>query len=190
MGDFQFWLSVIIGIIYVLSRVLKKNQAAEKEAPDDTRERRRAEARQQRDAPQEQPMTFEDLLREITEGKMGRQSEQSPQQKPEPVPSQQRYSSYEEEEEETGEVLEDVNYDYRTRDNLYREYEEAKQEAFERKSLEETMTRESTDMTYGRFKEFMTKEDKHPMRKYLEGLHDPENLKKAFVVSEILQRKF
>ncbi|HLT74630.1 MAG TPA: hypothetical protein VKZ68_06075 [Ohtaekwangia sp.] len=192
MGDFQFWLSVIIGIIYVLSRILKKNQAAEKEVPDNTRERRQSEARRQREVPQEQPMTFEDLLREITEGKMGRQSEQGPQSRPEPVRQQQRYSNYDEEvaEEEVQEVLEDVNYDYRTRDKLYREYEEAKQEAFERKSLEETMTLESTDMSYGKFKEFETQEKKHPMRQYLEGLHDPENLKKAFVVSEILQRKF
>ncbi len=189
MGDVQFWLYVIIGIIYIVSRILKKSQAAEREAQDKTPERRRAEVRREREVKEEQPMTFEDLLREITEGKMGRERTSEP--KPEPVRPQQRHSNYDEEvADEAEEVLEDINYDYRTRDNLYREYDEAKQQAFERKSLEETMTLESTDMSYGKFKEFQTQEKKHPMKQYLEGLHDPENLKKAFIVSEILQRKF
>ena len=138
-------------------------------------------------------MTFEELLREITEGKSGRETERKPERKPEPVRPPEVYTNYDEEvedEESSKEVLEDVNYDYRTRDKLYRDYEQAKSEAFERKSLEETMTLASTDMSYGRFKEFDTKEKKHPMKQYLEELHDPEGLKKAFIVSEILQRKF
>jgi hypothetical protein len=186
MGDFQFWLYVIIGIIYLISRMRKKSQAEQNDFPEPERrtpERRIDERPQAR--PVERQLTFEELLREITEGKTHRE----PERTPEPEIQRPSYKNYDDEVEEEVEVLEDVNYDYRAKDSLYSQYEEAKRQAFERPSLEETMNVNDTDMRFGKFKEFeiAKSQEVHP---YLKDLKNPDGLKKAFVLSEILQRKF
>lgn len=196
MGDIQFWLYVIIGVIYVISRMLKKPQGGGNDVPADIPKPRqqRREATQQRQEhrevtqqrePERQP-TFEELLREIMEGK--------PEPEPEirPVPPHQRpvYKNYDEEIEDEAQSLEDVDYDHRRNESVYSQYEGSKPEAFTRRSLEETMTHDMTDMSYGKFKAFDIQESRNLGREYLQDLNDPETLKKAFVMSEILKRKF
>jgi hypothetical protein len=191
MGDFQFWLYVIIGIIYLISRMRKKSQAEESDAPSQEQERRSRRAEETRHSesrPVERQLTFEDLLREITEGKVATPKTRTPE--PE-IERPSYYRNYDEEiEDEVKEVVEDVNYDYRTKDSLYSQYEQAKNEAFTRPSLGETMNVSDTDMRFGKFKEFEIKNQRNLANEYLADLRDPEGLKKAFVLSEILKRKF
>jgi hypothetical protein len=190
MGDFQFWLYVIIGVIYLISRVMKK-PAEQNDFPDyDPEKPVRTDSRPK--APTEshsQPkaLTFEELLREISEGK-------TVGEKPVPAQTKPHYSyeeqlTEEEEVEEASEVLEDQRFDYR-KDKVVEVYEQAKREAFLRPSLEETMDLSQTEVKYGRFKEFDQEQKRNQLESYLSGLKDPEGLKKAVVMSEILQRKF
>lgn len=193
MGDFQFWLYVIIGLIYLISRMRKKPQGGEAEIPADRPEPRRdrAETGQTRQ-PERQP-TFEELLREIMEGKSEPEPEPKPQRKTEPTYNPPVYKNYDEDveaETDSREVVEDVDYDYRKKDSIYSQYEASKREAFVRPSLEETMNHDMTDMSYGKFKAFDIQEKRNIGREYLADLNDPEFLKKAFVMSEILKRKF
>jgi hypothetical protein len=192
MDNFQFWLYVIIGLIYLISRMRKKPQGGgEADVPAGNTDARqeRSERRQTRQ-PERQP-TFEELLREIVEGKS--EPEAEPERRPDPVHQRPVYKNYDdeiEEEVDSREVIEDVNYDYRKQDSIYAQYEGSKREAFARPSLEETMNLDTTDMSYGKFKAFDIHEKRNIGGEYLADLNDPEFLKKAFVMSEILKRKF
>ncbi|HEY3405223.1 MAG TPA: hypothetical protein VGK59_17685 [Ohtaekwangia sp.] len=121
------------------------------------------------------PKTFEELLREITEGKQQAESE---------------VVDYDDQIGEEEQDLEEIRSDYRKDDKIYEVYEEAKRMAFARPSLEETMKLEDTKVQYGKFKEFEIEQKRDLLSEYLTDFRDPEGFKKAVVMSEILQRKF
>jgi len=175
MDSFQFWLYVIIGAVYLISRMRKKSggQPEELPEPDEQRESGRT-APQTRNAPQK-TLTFEELLREISASK---------QPKEEPV------VDYDDDLEEEGKVIERVNYDSRRDDKVYEAYEEAKKQAFFRPSLEETMKIENTVVSFGKFKEFERAAEVNLAAEYLKNFGDPGSIRKAVVMSEILKRKF
>jgi hypothetical protein len=182
MDSSKLWLYVIIGIVYLLSRLLKKRPDATKSQPTSPP---KPAPRTTPSAPARTPeksLTFEELLQEIANQK---------QQKP--VPSQPRpvakYTPPPQEDDEAQD-LEDVNYDYRKQDKVYETYEEAKRQAFNRPSLEETMRVEDTVVKFGKFKAFEQATERDLMAEYLKEFQDPEGFRKAFVMSEILQRKF
>ena len=179
--DFQFWLYIIIGLIYFLSRVLKKQEPQPKKEVQ-TRDAgpRQGSRPNTEKAP---PLTFEELLREITEAK------QSPKPVYQPEP-EEKVIDYDDELAEEAQDLEEVDYDYRKKDKLYEEYEEAKKTAFVRPSLEETMNLRNTDVQFGKFKAFEQSTQRNLLEEYTKDFHDPEGLKKAVVMSEILNRKF
>jgi len=174
MDKFQFWLYLIIGIIYFISRVRKKAEP-EKKSP----ERRPEKPVQQYEQPSAKPAfnpkpkTFEELLREITEGKQ-----------------ESEVVDYDDQLGEEEQDLEEIKSDYRKDDNIYEVYEEAKRSAFVKPSLEDTMKLEDTVMKFGKFKEFEIAEKRDLLGEYLADFRDPEGFKKAVVMSEILQRKF
>lgn len=183
MRDVQFWIYVIVGAIYLLSRLRKKPDEKPKDLPDYRPER----PVQKYEQPSAKPsantgraLTFEELLREISETK-------SPKPAPSPAPVYEDYDDNLGEEEQD---LEKVDYDYRKKDKIYDVYEEARKQAFNRPSLEETMNVQDTVVTYERFKEFEQKKQRDLMKEYLGDFNDPEGMRKAVVMSEILQRKF
>jgi predicted DNA binding CopG/RHH family protein len=182
MGDYQFWLYIIIGAIYLLSRFLKKSAPNPNDVPEARNEkpatRLDPSTTTQKPSPPKM-VTFEDLLREITESK----KPAAPQQ-----PSKE-YTNYDEELEDEEQDLEDVEYNY-NRDKISSEYEDAKQHAFLRPSLEETMNIKDTDTRFEKFKVFDQDTQSNVMDRYLTDFSDFEGLKKAIVMSEILQRKF
>lgn len=181
--DYQFWIYLIIAIIYGISRAMKKadNQPKDVSAPHPDKTTRYNPA-----PPVEKPkqLTFEDLLREITETK---QPSQPVYQPPRPKAEVVDYDDQIGEEERD---LEDVNYDYRKKDKLYDVYEEAKRQAFERPSLEETMNVRDTNMKFGKFKAFERVEQRNLLEEYTRDFQDREGFRKAVVMSEILNRKF
>ena len=188
MGDYQFWLYVIIAAIYVLTRFFKKPaQQQPTDVPDLDPEKpvRRFEPPPAK--PRAEPsrtMTFEELLREITESK----TQPKPQPKTEYVDYDDEIAEETPQKEEIQD-LEDVEYDYK-KDKVAVEYERAKQQAFFRPSLEETLNIKDTDTSFEKFKVFKTTSQSNLLDRYFTDFYDPEGLRKAIVMGEILQRKF
>jgi hypothetical protein len=183
MDSFQFWLYVIIAVIYLVSRTMKKrpaNQPVDRPQPRPDKPVSKFEPPPAKPTAPSKQLTFEDLLKEIMESKTA---------EPKPPLPQEKYENYEEELVDEMEDLEDVNYDYR-KDKVASEFQEAEQQAFLRPSLEETMRIENTDTKFEKFKVFKEEAQVNLMDKYLVDFYDPEGLKKAVVMSEILQRKF
>ncbi|HEX6224163.1 MAG TPA: hypothetical protein VFZ52_07120 [Chryseolinea sp.] len=188
MGDFQFWLYVLIAAIYVLTRFFKKPaQQQPTDVPDFEPEKpvKRFEPPTVKPGvPPSKTLTFEELLKEITEAKS--------QPKPAPTPE---YVDYDDEiadeipQKDEIQDLEDVDFDYK-KDKVVAEYEQAKRQAFLRPSLEETLNIKDTDTRFEKFKVFEIANQSNLVDRYLTDFYDPEGLKKAIVMSEILQRKF
>jgi hypothetical protein len=182
--DSKIWISLIIAVIYLVVRALKKSDRQPGDTGDVKPDR---EVRYNPTPPVDKPrqLTFEELLKEITEGK------QTARPSLEPVrPQQTTVVDYDDNLGEEEQDLEEIEVDYRKKDRLYSDYEEAKRQAFERPSLEETMNVKDTDMRFGKFKEFETNKEQNLLAQYLREFRDPEGFKKAVVMSEILNRKF
>jgi hypothetical protein len=187
MKDFQVWFYIILGIIYVVTRFMKKQEPPPQDQAPKRPEKpvQRYEEPASKPAPGPKALTFEELLREITESK-------TVESKPVTVPSVPKptYIDYDDNLPEEEDDLEDEEYDNRKRDQVYNVYEEAKRQAFERPSLEETMKAGETVGDYGKFKAFQDVPQRNLMEEYLGNLNDPEGWKKAVVMSEVLDRKF
>jgi hypothetical protein len=189
MDDLRFWVWIIILVGYYIIRARNK---AKKEAearrvnqplPEQTAE----------EASSGRPMTFEDLLREIQTGKSPAKPAPAPlpppqlNRKPEPSPWEVDY------EDAPVEEIQDLETIPQRPDPLeqsYNAYEKAKQQAFNHISLEETMQLSDTDVKFGHFKGYDAPVQRSVLADYLLELKDPEGFRKAFVMSEILKRKF
>jgi len=183
--DVELLIYIILGVVYFLSRMLKKPEQAPNEAPPQQRPERRVVTRTSVDRPVDKPrpMTFEELLREITEAKQPRRPE--PESEPEPEPA---YEVYEQIPAEESRSLETVEEEESRMAPAWRAYEQIP--ATERRSLEETMSLADTDVSFERFAQFERKEQKSRAEEYRKLLRNPESLKQAIVLSEILNRKF
>ncbi len=188
MDNFQFWLYIIIAVIYVISRALKKGK---EQAPQGQPGETDVETPSNEGEIPKQ-LTFEELLREITESRQPKPKAQPvlrPVQKvtPKPEPS---FVDYDDDLNEEAEELEDVNYEYEKQDRTFDIYEKAKKEAFLRPSLEETLYKEKKEIDYSRFKEFSITRRNTLLDEYVKELRTPSGFKKAVVLSEILNRRF
>jgi hypothetical protein len=190
MGDYKIWFYLILGAIYLISRLRKKPESS---VPSETqRPETPASGYDDRPFDKPKPLTFDDLLREITQGK-----EPEPQPvpyKPAPLPKSE-YVDYDDDLKDEEEDLEDTGYeDYKQRE-LPREvpnkaYEDAKAAAFYRPSLEETMKIQDTVVNFSKFSVFQEERKRNLLEEYTKDLRDPEGLKRAVVLSEILNRRF
>lgn len=181
--DAQFWIYIVIGVIYLVTRLLKKPEEGAGETPEAQRPEARRAARTQT-PPTEAPrqLTFEELLREITEAKQPQQRQPEPE--PQPV-----YERYEKELGDEARSLEEVNVDEVETTRRWKPYEEIP--AFsERKSLEETLLLEDRKIEFGRFEAFEKRDRNKQLEGYIKLIRNPETLKQAVVMSEILKRKF
>jgi hypothetical protein len=172
MDNIQFWIWLIVIIVTFIARAKKKKPEGQPYQGGEVAER-------QQDT--QKPISFEDLLREIQGNKA-----------PQPVPIQPKkaeYVDYDDELEDEG-VFEKVDYSKRDQDKTFETYEKAKQEAFNRKSLEETMKVEDTIVRFGQFKGYQQDKEVNVLAEYVKDLQDPAGFKKAFILSEVLNRKF
>jgi hypothetical protein len=160
---------IIIGIVYLISRSRKKQE--EPAQPSSEHEEVSSPTK---------PVSFEELLREI-------QSAKTTKQAPRPVA---QYTDYDEDIEEEEKGLEKTDYSFRDQDKTYEAYEKAKQEAFHRPSMEETLKLENTVVRFGQFKGYQQEEKPALAAEFAEDLKNPANFRKAFILSEILNRKF
>jgi len=136
--------------------------------------------------PDDKPVTFEELLREI-------QAAKGPKPQPQPVlrPAPDlKTVDYDDDLKEEEQPIEDTNYNYRNQDTIYETYERARQAAFLRPSMEETLKLENTIVRFGQFKKYEQVERESLATAYAKDLRDPASFKKAFILSEILNRRF
>ncbi len=162
---------VILGIIYLVSRSKKKKTEASNPKPDDYR-------------PEEKPMSFEDLLREIQVAKAPK-----PQPQPALAPVNE-YKTYDDNLKKEEKPIAKTDFYYQDQDKIYDTYEKAKQEAFYRPSLEETMKLENTVVRFGQFEGYQQEEKENLAAAYAKELQEPASFKKAFILSEILSKRF
>lgn len=175
---------VIIGAVYVLYNWLKRKKQSHENPADYEPPPGRSTSQ-----PQSKPkqLTFEELLREITEAKQPVPEPVTEYKRPEPARTE--YVDYDDDiEEEIVEQKEEKAYDFR-KESTYKQFEESKQEAFYRKSLEEITRLEDVKMDFGRFKVFDTAQERNLLEEYTKDLRDPEGFKKAVILSEILNRR-
>ncbi|NOT73673.1 MAG: hypothetical protein HOP08_02005 [Cyclobacteriaceae bacterium] len=185
MDELKILVWIVIGIVYLFARKRKKD--AEAAQP----KRRPVESDYETETPPvSKPVTFEDLLREIEGSKKA-------QRLPEPVPeyveeekTDWKPYDYEEEVVEKKKPIEDTNYDYRKHDKIYETYENATKYAFVKPSLEETMKLEDTVVRFNQFKNYQPEPKSRIREEILRDLKDPRSFKKAFILSEILQKRF
>lgn len=182
--DLQFWIYIIIGVVWFLSRALKKSPQSPQQ-PNQTDSEPESENK---------PMTFEELLREIQQAKTPpKPAQRAPEiQSRPPLQTAPPIKSYEVDyDDDIPEEEQDLETIPQKRDNRsYELYEKAKSEAFHRPSLEETMKLEDTDVKFGHFKGYDDVPQKSIAADVLKEISDPEGFKKAFIMSEILKRKF
>ncbi|HEX8039487.1 MAG TPA: hypothetical protein VF490_10050 [Chryseosolibacter sp.] len=182
--DAQFWIYIVIVAIYFLSRMLKKTEQPGAPTADDRPERRRQGQPQTPSAEVPRQLTFEELLREITEGKKIQRPSPQPQSLPE-----RRYQPVEREVDEEARSLEEIpeaEYDVRSP----KSYEQTRRQAYQHTSLEETLKLKDTAMDFGKFKVFETQQKSILLDRYKKILRNPDTLKEAVVLSEVLKRKF
>lgn len=181
--DAQFWIYIVIGVIYFLSKLLKKPEQGPGEAPDTQQPAGRRLQPGQASTEKPRQVTFEELLREITEGKQAPKTEPQPRQ-------EHRYESFDNDLKEEAQSLERVDFDEAENARIFQKYEEAQSLANERRSLEETMRLEDTIVDFKRFEAFERKVKRNVVHDYVKIIRDPERLRQAVVMSEILKRKF
>jgi hypothetical protein len=194
MDSFQFWLYVIIAVIYVISRVMKRsNQQRRAERPQ-TPSKRKAESDYDGGQPTGEhlpPMSFEELLREITEGKKKAQPVSRP--KPLEIPAPERpkpaYIDYDDDIGSEEKSLETIDYDTRRQETTTEIYERAKRDATLRTSLQELRSTIGESKS-GRFESFKIEDKNTLLKEYVKELRNPTGFKKAVVLSEILKPKF
>ncbi|HEU5148576.1 MAG TPA: hypothetical protein VFT90_17740 [Chryseosolibacter sp.] len=183
--DAEFWIYVAIGAIYFLSRFFKKPEEVTGETPEPQQpETRRAPRTQVPTTEAPRQMTFEELLREITEAKQSRPRQPEPAPQPEPV-----YEQYEKELGDEARSLEDVSYNEAETAQRWKPYEQIPATT-ERRSLEETLLLEDRKIEFGKFDAFEQKNRNKLLNDYVRLMRNPESLKQAVVMSEILKRKF
>jgi len=180
MDELKILVWIVIGLVYLFARKKKKPVA-----PTPTRS---VESYDEYRTPAfpSKPMTFEDLLKEIEGSK---KPEFIPKPIPESVYEVPSVNNYDEKIVEK-KPLEDTNYDYRKHDTIYETYDNATKYAFVKPSLEETMRLEDTIMRFKPFKEYELDPKQKFRKDLLNELKNPQSFKKAFIMSEILQRKF
>lgn len=206
MEGYQIWLYVIIAIIYVISKAMKKSRQKQGQAPPPPRDIDHNTGEPSGSPP---PMSFEELLREITEGKKKqrqpapapprpKQVKIPPFEKPKPA-----FVDYDDDIEPEVAPRERVNYDEEHQATTRQVYERAQREASLKSSLEalhsdikgrkSTLTTLESSLSGLRSEKFESSRmgDKHSLiAEYLRELRTPEGMKRAVVLSEILKPKF
>ena len=129
------------------------------------------------------PMTFEELLKEIEAAKNPIPPKR-PAYQPEPV------VDYDDDLEEEAKPQMRETYTYKASQEKNETYEKARQDAFNRPSLEETMKLQDTVVRFNPFEGYQQEIRVTPATEIAAQIKNPTSLRKAILLSEILKRKF
>ena len=163
--DFKIILYIIFFVIYILARSLKKSPS--KQSPKRPRPKIDAEAHEA------EPMTFEDIFRDLTVDKK--------REKPEPV-------------EDIKEVKK-FDSDYPSDDEIHEVYKESLIQADKSKTLGEIMREKARKKRppveeFEKFSAYKVEERFTLAFELGEMLKNPEDARNAIVLKEILERKY
>jgi len=86
--------------------------------------------------------------------------------------------------------LEDTNYDYRKHDEIYATYQKSKGSGFLSSISGRNFRTGDTIVRFKEFKPYETEKKVSLASEYIKELKNPSSFKKAFILSEILNRKF
>jgi len=176
--DFQFWIWLIVIIITLIARANKKKPEQPPVTSDDPDLDGGSESRQPK------PISFEDLLREIQgEKALSKPVKAVP---PPPAPKEYDFVDYDDDIPDEIQDLEDVDYDVSKDVKAFETYEAAKKQA---KSPIKEQANTGRIVRSEHFKEYDLKKKK-PTFDFLNELKDPKGFKKAFIMSEILNKKY
>ena len=176
MNNIQFWIWLLVIVVTLIARARKKRGPVEKDATAVP-----SQPHQEMDQ-RPKPMTFEELLREI-------QTSKAPPPKPAPSKTVE-VLDYDDDLKEEAKSLERTDYRYPQPQQTSDIYEKAKQEAFYRPSLEETLKLEDTVVRFGQFKGYQHAQRRSLAADLAEEIRNPAGFRKAFIMSEILNRRF
>ena len=176
MNNIQFWIWLIVIVVTLIARARKKRIPPGK----DTATRPSRPHTEMEQSPK--PMTFEELLREI-------QASKAPPPKP-TVVKEVDVVVYDDDLQEEAKSLERTDYSYPQPQKTSDIYEKAKQEAFFRPSLEETLKLDDTIVHFGQFKGYQHEQRRSFAAELAEEIRNPAGFRKAFIMSEILNRRF
>ncbi len=176
MDELKIIVWIVIGLIYLFARRKKPAQPP-------------VEARgEEQDIPETaKPMSFEELLQEI-QGMKKEEVQPLPAKaidRP-PVKRDWEYNGS----TEGRNPVEDTQYDYREHDKIYDVYEDARKQAFLRPSLEETSKLSDTIVRFKQFKEYENEGKRNLAGEFFKELKEPQGFRKAFIMSEILKKRF
>lgn len=181
--DFQFWIWLIVVVITLIARARKKNQE-QPPAADDVPD----PARKPRPTSQPKAISFEDLLREIQgEKAMSKAPEPKPQA---PVKEEYEFVDYDDNIPDEIEDQEVVDYEVDQDNKAFETYEAAKRMAYESPVKIAPGPKVSEIARSEHFKGYSLNKRKKPSFNFLTELKDPQGFKKAFIMSEILNKKY
>lgn len=164
MDDIQFWLYLAFAGFYFLSRMMKKK--APEPMPEET---------EQEQGPRKKPVTFEELLREITEQRQATAPEPVVQEAPKPIKiKKQSKPEFEEE-------------------GVRRFSDEESRKVYE----QSIKMAEGYDLSFERspsFKSSVSRRNEEEHQQVAAGilasLQSPDSARKAVILGEILNRKY
>lgn len=182
--DFQFWIWLIVIVITLIARANKK-KPEQPPVPEDTDDGTR------RSQPSTQPkaITFEDLLREI----QGEKALSKPAPPPKPQEKEYDFVDYDDDiPDEIQDLEEEVKYDVSNDEKAFQAYEASKKEANAILAIEKAAKSAKVGKIERseHFKEYDLNKKRKPSFDFLNELRDPQGFKKAFIMSEILNKKY
>ena len=161
--DFKIILYIVIFVIYILAKTLKKSPS--KQSPKRPRPKIDAEAHEA------EPMTFEDIFRELNVDKK--------KEKPVKVKNE----------------VEELESSYPSDDEIQEVYKESLIQAEKSKTQEQIVRdnakkKRTAALKYDKFSAYEVKEITSLASELGEMLKNPEDARKAIVLKEILDRKY
>ncbi|MDN4165343.1 hypothetical protein QWY31_07510 [Cytophagales bacterium LB-30] len=179
MDEIGNWIYVIVGIIYMISRVLKTKKPAEQVDTGSSRPAR----------PKTQPVTFEDLLKELT-GEV-------PEPAPKPVqrraevqdePYEHPFSKKKSQEVRRPEPDYSISTFSEDKTSRFNKYKEKKDISLETSYKSQPISERKNLHDDPYHEKAASNETASKVKEMLVG--GPEDLKKAIILSEILNRKY
>jgi len=162
----QVIIYIVFLAIYIISRALKSKK---KPLPSKPREEIHGDTETE-EAP---PLSFEDILRELTTGQKSQRREPLPQKSK--VPDKREY---------------EFNDDVPDDDEIQEVYEESVRKAKAYKTIDEIVELDDTSLVFKEY-EKEKEEDRNPFAREIRSmLQNPEDARKAIILKEILDRKF
>ena len=168
MDDLQVVIYIVFLAIYFLSRFLKGSK--QKQTP--RREAREVNREEDTAQDEERPMTFEDILRELTQPK--ERPKPKPQSRPKPIPARKEY-------EFRGSEPDD--------DEIQEVFEESKRRARGIQTIDEMVDIGEGSIKFREYEEKL-EEDNEYASEIRDMLKNPDDVRKAVILKEILDRKF